>query len=250
MSLVPHKFDEANHRYIVHNNTVLATSDVIFLNGLYDVGQIPTEVLEFAGHRGSSLHQAIRAYEMGESVEDVVWEYDRQHRTEVSMAVMDRMKGYYRFRDKHEVTLMGVHADYNDPSDEMEISRVYEHWGTGTLIGATIDFPCYVDGQFTIVDLKSSHRNYGKKEMQDHLKWRMQLQSYKEAILQDDEFWLRYKKPRSIKKAILHLHPNEAAGRRGWEYHIFKQNDAPLWNAMVKVATTKFANGFKLDERG
>lgn len=244
--LIPHTFEEDGHAYKVEGKTVLSTSDVIYLNGLSDVSMVPVANLEFAGHRGTALHLAIRAYETGLDVEKVIRDYEKQTLFDVMDTVLDRMKGYYRFRDKHEVALMG--GDDALAPDEMEVPRVYEHRSTGVLIGATIDFPCYVDGVFTILDVKSAHRNYGKKAMQDHFKWRMQLQSYKEALSVDDEFWKKYKR-KPIKKAILHLHPDMKAGRNGYEFHKLPNDDSKTWRSAVIMAQQKLANGFKLDDR-
>src|ERR1700679_2822064 len=99
MSLIEHQFEESSHLYRVPNHFVWSTSDVISMNGLSDVSQVPLGNLEFAGHRGNAVHECIRAYETGVEVEDVIREYEVKTCSSIRDTVLERMNGYYRFRD-------------------------------------------------------------------------------------------------------------------------------------------------------
>ncbi len=232
--LIPHTFDEENHLYLVSGEFVLSTSAVIEMNGLSDLSQIPIQQVARAGHRGSSLHAAILAYETDCDVQDCVEGYDLKHNVYLANEVMERFKFYLRWRGEHDVQLVG----------KMEDRRVYRHEGTEQLIGATPDFPCLIDGEFYILDGKTSHKNYGEKAKQDKLKWRLQLQSYKESHEAEDV-------PKEIKKAILHLHPTcgktgVKGEARGFEFHEFPADDSHLWDAAIRMASAKLANGYKM----
>lgn len=238
--LVEHEFDHENHIYKVKNEFCLATGDVIEMNGLSDLSMIPLEMVKHAGHRGSALHEAVMAYETGCDVGDTLSGYDQVNDTEVAEEAFERFRFYLRWRADHEVKIVG----------KMEEPRVYRHEGTGQLIGGTPDFPCEIDGEYFILDLKSSHKNYGQKGLQDHLKWKIQLQSYKEAI--EAEF--EEMDPARINKAILHLHPtcgkNGVKGEQsGFEFHHFQTDDAFILDGMIRVAVAKLAHGHKLIRR-
>jgi hypothetical protein len=238
--LIPHKMDHENHIYKVENEFVLSTGDVIELNGLSDLSMIPIAQVRHAGHRGSALHLAIQAYETDCDVADALHGYEALEEVDVFDEVQERLKFYLRWRGEHEVKLAG----------KMEESRVYRHEGTGQLIGGTPDFPCYVDGEFTILDVKSSHKNYGEKSKQDRLKWCAQLQSYKEAMQAEHE----QMDPASIHRMILHLHPtcgkNGVKGAQtGFEAIPFNGEDEFLWDSLIRVATAKLSNGYKLQRR-
>lgn len=243
MSLIPHEFDEENHIYQVPGHFVWSTSDVISMNGLSDFAGVPPANLEYATNRGRGTHVAILAYETGGDVEEAVREFEEEEGVDVIEGVMDRMKGYFRFRDSHELKLCG----------EMEQTRVYQHAGTELLIGGTVDLPCYIDGQFTILDAKTQFKQYGQAAKQCMLKWRLQLQSYFEAMDEDDQFWNRFPRPDVISKAILHLHPNcgKVRGRDPLEYefHPMQSDDSHLWDSAVRMAQAKLSAGYKLDRR-
>lgn len=241
--LIPHTFDVANHLYLVPNEYVWSTGDIIAMNGLSDFGQVPIDNLRYATERGKGVHIAIQAYEQDEDVQDAVREFELNNDTSVMDGVMDRMKGYFRFRDAHDLKLCGL----------MEQTRVYKHEGTEILIGGTIDIPCYLDGVFTILDPKTCFKNYGQAALQTKLKWRMQLQSYKEAMEADDDFWTAVGIPDIVHKAILHLHPNCGKERgftpTGFELHPFNADESHLWDSMIRVAQSKLSNGFKLEKK-
>ena len=52
--LINHTLDHETHIYHVAGEFTLSTSDVIWLNGLSDMGMIPSGNLVHAGHRGSA----------------------------------------------------------------------------------------------------------------------------------------------------------------------------------------------------
>jgi hypothetical protein len=235
MALIPHTFDEEKHLYLVEGEFVLSTSAVIELNGMSDMSQVPRDALEFASHRGSALHAAVLAYEMDCSPEDAVEGYCALHECGVFDTVMERFRFYLRWRDQHELKLAG----------KMEQTRVYRHVGTDVCIGTTIDFPCFLDGVRTNLDLKSGFKQYGMKAKQDALKWAAQLQSYAEAT--DAEEGL------DPAGAILHLHPNcGKTGTKGealgYEFHPMPEC-GHLWDSMIRVAMEKLSHGYKLEAR-
>lgn len=225
MALIEAVFNHEAHSYTVPDGEeVLATSDVIALNGLSDMGQVPKNILEHASHRGTCVHRCVQAYETGLNVDDTIEEYESMFHVDLAEDVTKRMKGYYRFRDKYELT----------PRGEMEVPKVYRH-RCDQLIGGTPDFPCYVNGVPFILDLKTSFRNTGAKAKQDLLKWKAQLQSYKE--IEEAETG---EIPQS---AIVHLHPNCGKGL-GYDFHI-THDDSLLWEAMVIIARAKLMYGHK-----
>lgn len=238
--LIDHTFIEESHLYRVPGEFVLATSDVIELNGMSDFSQVPTSHLVHAGHRGSATHLAILACETGGDIEGVVSGYEKEHGVKVFDEVMERMQGYYHFKTMHKIKLAG----------EMEKSRVYRHVGTEALIGATPDMPCFIDGVLTVLDPKTCHKQYGEKLKQLKLKWMAQTHSYTEALEADDDFWRKIKRPDCIQKAVLHLHPEcgKKNGFRatGWEFHQFAMDAQYLWDSMIRVARCKLASGYKL----
>lgn len=241
--LVAHSFDVDNHLYQVPNEYVWSTGDIIAMNGLSDFSQVPIDNLRYATDRGKGVHVAIQAYEQDEDVQDAVRVYEIENDIDVMDGVMERMNFYLRFRDLHDVKLCG----------HMEQTRVYKHEGTEILIGGTIDLPCYLDGIFTILDPKTCFKNYGQAALQTHLKWRMQLQSYREAMEADDDFWHGNAAPECIAKAIIHLHPNCGKKRgdtpKGFELHMFNQDESHLWDSMIRVAQSKLSSGYKLDKK-
>jgi hypothetical protein len=241
--LISHTFDHANHIYLVPNEYVWSTGDVIQMNGLSDFSQVPIDNLRYATDRGTGVHLAIQAYEQDEDVQDVVRQFELENDTAVMDGVMERMKGYFRFRDTHDLKLCG----------EMEQTRVYQHLGTEILIGGTIDIPCMLDGRFTILDPKTCFKQYGQAAKQTHLKWRMQLQSYREAMEADTDFWTAANNCASIDKCILHLHPNCGKERGslplGYELHAFNEDESHLWDSMIRIGQAKLSAGFKLEKK-
>jgi hypothetical protein len=241
--LIPHTFDEESHVYEVPGHFVWATGDVISMNGLCDFSMVPSANLEYATNRGQGVHVAILAYETGADVEQAVREFEEERGCGVMDGVMERMKGYFRFRDSYDLKLCGV----------MEETRVYKHEGTDLLIGGTIDLPCYINGQFTLLDAKTQFKQYGQAAKQCLLKWRLQMQSYEEAMDADEEFWNQVQRPDMIRKAILHLHPNcgKVRGKEAteFEYHPITTDDSLLWDSCIRVAQAKLSSGYKLDRR-
>lgn len=230
--LIEHTFDHKNHLYLVEGEFVLSTSSVIEMNGMRDMGSIPSAALEYAGHRGSAVHRAIQAYEEDRDVEDAIRQYELENDCGVMETALERMTGYYRFRDKHELLLDG----------EMEKSYVYRHEGTEQLIGGTPDMPCTIDEHFFVLDVKTSFRNTGMAARQDMLKWKMQLQSYEEILTEG-----RQKAPQ---KGILHLHPQcgkqgKSLPPTGYEFHWVPSDDSLLWDSAIRVAMAKISHGYK-----
>lgn len=248
--IVEHRFDSDGHVYHVPGEYVLSTSDVIELNGLSDVSMIPVAQLEKAKHRGSALHLAVLFFETGRRPESAIEEYmqtsgyPRSNHDAFLNEVMQRLWFYRSWRAGKRVKLAG----------EMEKPRVYRHEGTGRLIGMTADLPIWINDVLYIADLKTGHKQSGQKAMQDRLKWKYQLQSYKEGFEADDTFW-RGKKRGAIGKLILHLHPecgkNGTKGTQsGFEEHDFSEDDDSFsWDAAIRVAWDKHTHGYKLAKR-
>jgi hypothetical protein len=236
--LINHSFDEKDHVYHVPGEYVLATSDVIELNGMSEFGQVPPANLEHAGHRGTATHLAIMAHETGCDWDDTVRGYEVLHGVEVMEDVSNRMAAYFRFRKQHSVEL----------AKPMEQSMVYRHVGTDALIGATPDMVAFINGVLTIVDIKTCFKQYGQKQKQLKLKWFAQLSSYLEALEAEEDFWNTHGK---IEKAVLHLHPECGKERGfkplGYEYHDFPQDGSFLWDSMIRVAQAKLSHGYRLD---
>jgi hypothetical protein len=242
MSLITHTFDSETHNYLVQGEYVISTSSVIELNGLSDFSMVPVANLRHAGHRGTALHLAVLAYETECDVEDAVCGYEEEHKVEVFVQVMERMSGYMRWRDEHEVKLAG----------KMEQTRVYRHVGTEQLIGGTPDMPCWIDGELFILDPKTCFKQYGMMAKQLMFKWKLQTQSYSEALDVDEEFWSNI--PRQpINRAILHLHPECGKSRgnkaAGFEFHPFRTDDSFLWDSAIRMAMGKLSHGYKLDKK-
>jgi hypothetical protein len=240
--LIPHTFLEEEHIYQVPGEFVISTGDVISMNGLSDLSMVPIANVRHAGHRGSALHLAIFAYETECDVEDAINGYEDANEVKVFDQVMERMTAYLRFRDEHEVKLAAP----------MEQTRVYRHVGTEHLIGGTPDMPCFIDGELFILDPKTSHKQYGEKAKQDKLKWKLQTQSYAEALDVDEDFWKGIER-QPINRAILHLHPEcgKERGRipLGYEFHRFEADDSYLWDSAIRMAMGKISHGYKLDRR-
>jgi len=229
MSLVPFTFDEATHSYRVEGHYTLATSDILALNGLCDYGSVPLNVLENAKWRGTQLHRAIQFFEEGDL--DIA---------AVPEEVMPYLRAYMKFR-----TTM----DFEPLS--MEHPLVYEHAGTGNMVGCTIDLRGFVRGKLYIVDPKSTYPNSGKAKEQTHFRWRLQLQSYAEGTWQDEKFWESVPQAcnEPIGRAILHLKKDgEFIEKR--DFLDFTQTDDELnWDAAVRMAFLKLSNGYKKPEK-
>jgi hypothetical protein len=226
--LIAHEFDEATHVYKVAGEYVLATSDVIELNGLSDVSQVPVEALLNAQKRGTALHLAVQAYELGREVSVDGSAAFRED-------VMKRFAFYLKWREGKKVVLAGA----------MEMSRVYRHLGTEILIGGTPDMVAYVDGELFIIDLKTAIKQYGTKALMDSLKWKLQTQSYKEALEAEGQ---------QVQRAVLHLHPQcgktgVKGGQLGYEWHHFQGDDSFIWDSCIRVAMMKIAHGYKLSRK-
>jgi hypothetical protein len=141
----------------------------------------------------------------------------------------------------------------------MERSFVYEHHATECLVGGTPDVPGIINDELWVVDLKTCFRQSGKAKMMKVFEWRLQTQSYLEAYQQDEEFWAtmaqKYPKvKKQMKRAVLHLHPDcgittRGGERLGYEWNPFEQDDTLNWDAAVRMASLKIANGHKVPDR-
>ena len=87
------------------------------------------------------------------------------------------------------------------------------------------------------------------------LEWRLQTQSYFEALQEDEPLWKSLgKDAKQMRRAILHLHPQcgiEKRGekRLGYEWNPFEVDDSHNWDAAVKMAALKLSNGHKTPDR-
>lgn len=249
--LIPHQFDQTNHRYLVEGEYVLSTSAVIQLNGLSDVSSVPKNNLAHAGSRGTLVHEAIYVHELGGNWEkalntsvDALADEDKPFGRQLLMdEARERMGFYFSWRKEHDVKLVG----------KMEQSRVYRHVGTEQCIGATPDFPCLIDGEVYIIDTKTCHKAYGEKQKQLFLKWGLQLESYKECLESEEAFVSAMHKAgkTQINRAILHLHPecgkNGTKGEQsGYEFHAFTGDDSFIWDSAIRMAKVKLASGYKI----
>lgn len=229
MTAIPFTFDEATHSYRVEGHYTLATSDIISLNGLSDYVQVPDSVLDNAKWRGTQLHRAIHFFEEGDL--DIA---------AVPEEVMPYLRAYMKFRTQ---------MDFEPLS--MEHALVYEHAGTGNMVGCTIDLRGFVRGKLYIVDPKCTYPNSGSAKKQTHLRWRMQLQSYTEGTWQDEKFWERAGEAGNapIGRAILHLKKDgEFIETR--DFLDFTECDDELnWDAAVRMAFLKLASGYKKPEK-
>src|SRR5271170_5531115 len=106
--LYDHVLDQETHIYKVPHEYTLSVSDVISLNGLSDFGQVPSGNLVHAGHRGTALHLAVEAYETGEGVRGAVEAFEESIGAVIWPEVEERLEGYYRFREAHDVRMVGT----------------------------------------------------------------------------------------------------------------------------------------------
>lgn len=221
--ILPHEFDSENHVYRVPGRFVLATSDILSINGLSDYSGIPPAVLAHASWRGTQLHLAIQYFEEDGEVPDMPDE------------VVPYFRGYCKFRNEYEF----------EPVGGMETQIVYEHDGTEQAVGCTIDLRGLVRGVPYIIDAKSTAKQYGKAKAQKLCAWRMQTQSYYCAT-EFDEQWHE-------------LHGTSEAPARGivqvskegtYEFHDFRAfDDTHAWDSCVRLAMLKLSNGFQLERR-
>lgn len=214
-------FDEATHIYTVPGTYCLATSDIIDLAGLSDYSAVPLANLEHARWRGTQLHKAIHYFEEGDlDIEDVDGE------------IKPCFDNYLRWKDEAGFI----------PIPPFEHPIVYEH--LEMYIGCHLDLRGYIPGKgLYVLDAKTSYPNAGQAKKQTHLRWRMQLESYRAATHTDDAFWdsaVLHETNGLLKKAILHLHP------KAKEVFIpFEMDDSSGWDAAVTMASLKLANGYK-----
>lgn len=220
--MIPFTFDEATHVYKVEGQYCLSTSDIIHLAGLSEYGSVPSKVLENARNRGTSLHKAIHYFEEGDLDFDSLPEN-----------VQPYLRAYMKFRVEREF----------EPIPPQEHAIVYEHENTGQLIGCTLDLRGTVGGKLYIVDPKTTYPNSGAAKKQTHLKWRMQLQSYWEATMVDEPFW-EAASDGPIARAILHLKKDAT-----YDFLDFSMDDALNWDACIRMARLRLANGWKRDEK-
>jgi len=221
--ILPHQFDEATHTYRVPERFVLATSDIISLNGLSNYGGIPSAVLEHASWRGTQLHRAIQFFEEDSAVPDMPDE------------VVPYFQGYCKFRTDYEF----------EPIGEMEKQIVYEHDGTEQAVGCTIDLRGYVKGKPYICDAKTSAKQYGKAKSQKLLAWRMQTQSYFCATSFDEKWWELCDSKESCGRGIIQVNKEG-----GYDFHDFGSlDDTHLWDSCVRMAVAKLSSGFQMERR-
>jgi len=155
----------------------------------------------------------------------------------------ERVAAYLRFKQKTGFEVCGP----------IERSLVYEHHATDMLIGGTPDMVGRIGNDVWVVDLKTCFRQSGKSKMMKTFEWRLQTQSYLEALQEDDELWRNLGK-KQMKRAVLHLHPEcgitvRGGERLGYEWNPFEQDDTLSWDAAVRMASLKIANGYKVPDR-
>jgi hypothetical protein len=223
MSAIAFTFDPETHIYTVPGSYCLATSDVISLAGLSNYDGVPLANIEHARWRGTQLHRAIHYYEEGDlDIEDVDGEIK---------PCFDR---YLEWKDESGFI----------PIPPFEHPIVYEHLDMH--IGCHLDLRGYIPGRgLYVLDAKTSYPNSGAAKKQTHLRWRMQLQSYKNATFEDEAFWqeatLEDGSDGQLKKAVLHVHPKAKD-----VFIEFPMDDSAAWDAAVTMASLKLSNGYKV----
>jgi hypothetical protein len=229
--MIPFTFDQATHSYRVDGHYTLATSDILAMNGLCDYGSVPAGVLEKARWRGEQLHKCIHYFEEGDLDFNAVPD-----------EVMPYLRAYMKFR-----TAM----DFEPLS--MEHALVYQHTGTESMIGATIDLRGFVKGKLYIVDPKCTYPNSGAAKKQTHLRWRLQLQSYFEGTQQDEKFWTgAYDAGATgdlLGRAILHLKKDGSFQESRDFVDFTKTDDEMNWDSAVRLAFLKLGNGYKRPDK-
>lgn len=231
--LIPHTFSRQGHAYRVKGNYVLSTSDILSLNGLCLFEGVPVEILEAAAKRGQMVHETIQCIEESVSLPPRTKE------------AQERVVSYLRWKEKTGFKVCGP----------IERSVVYDHLGSGTLVGGTPDLIGRIGNNIWVVDLKTCARQSGKAKQMKTLEWRLQTQSYFEALQEDEPLWLSLgKNANQMRRAVLHLHPlcgieKRGEKRLGYEWNPFEGDDAPNWDAAVKMAALKLSNGHKTPDR-
>lgn len=224
MTTVPFTFDPETHIYHVDGEYCLSTSDVITLAGLSDYSAVPLESLERARLRGTRLHQCIHYFEEDDlDLEDVD----------------DELSPFF------ERYLQWKKESGFIPIPPFERAIVYPHLDMH--VGCHLDLRGYIPGKgLYILDAKTAYPNSGAAKKQTHLRWRMQLESYKTATHTDGDFWdsaVLHETDGTLKKAILHVHP------KAKEVFIeFPMDDSPGWDACVQLASLKLASGYKCNK--
>lgn len=221
MSVVPFTFDPATHIYNVEGEYCLATSDVISLAGLSNYDGVPLANIDHAKWRGHELHKAIHYFEEGDlDIEDVDGE------------ILPCFQRYLEWKDQSGFV----------PIPPLEKAIVYAHLDIH--IGCHIDLRGYIPGKgLYVLDAKATYPNSGAAKKQTHLRWRLQLESYKAATHTDSDFWdsaVLHEPEGLLKKAILHLHPKAQQ-----VFIPFDMDDSAGWDACVQLASLKIANGYK-----
>ena len=217
---IPFTLDKETHTYKVDGQYVLATSDVISMNGLSNMGAVPQKVLDHASWRGDQLHKAVELFEQGT--------LDVDHWVDDEIAPY--LTAYMKFRNDFDF----------EPIPPYEKSIVYQHQGTEFLIGATIDLRGLVKGVPCVVDLKSCFQYTGAAKKQLHLRWRLQTQSYIEA---DEEFIESVGAP--LGKMVIHCHKDATYT----PYDFSAIDDSPNWDSAIRLAMLKLGNGYKMPEK-
>jgi hypothetical protein len=221
--ILQHSFDEEAHVYKVPGQFVLATSDIIYMNGLANYDAIPSGILAHASWRGTQLHKAIQFFEEDNEVPDMPDE------------VVPYFRGYCLFRSKFDFEPLGA----------LEKQIVYEHDGTGQAVGCTIDLRGLLRGVPYICDAKTSAKQYGKAKAQKLLAWRMQTQSYLCATELDEPWWEMCGSKQVCGRGII-----QVAKDASFEFHDFSTvDDQLLWDGCVRLAMAKLGNGFQLERR-
>jgi hypothetical protein len=222
--MIAHTFIEETHQYIVPGKVCLATSDILQMNGLCDYGAVPLGVLEEARWVGTQLHRAIHYLEDGDLDLD-----DVDH-----PKVRARLDRYLEWKAESGFIPIGP----------FEKPLVYEM--NGICVGCHLDLRGYIPGSgLWILDPKGTHPTSGAAKNATWLRWRLQLQSYKEANEFDTDFWAaaRLYDEIPISKAILHLHPSAKD-----VFIPFRQDDSEIWSAAVTMARAKLESGYKRPE--
>lgn len=234
--LLPFQFEAERHLYTSPGYFVLSTSAIKQLNGLDEVGQIPSAVLEQARCKGEALDTAVQELE--------------------ALILAEKMSVFHQSELDPDSLTAELYADllaYLDFRKTMDFvcihpcqkGAIYLHEYADQAIGGHIDLRGFIKGKPFIIDLKRRYPVYGKAKKQMRLAWRMQLQSYKEITMLDEDFWKAANTAEPIQRAILHLHPKL---KRGWEFiDDFQQDDEALWGSMVLCAKEKLASGFELN---
>jgi hypothetical protein len=229
--LLEHEFFPDTHTYKVRGNYVFSVSDILSLNGMRLMQGVPPEVLEWASQRGRMVHELVQAYE------------EDRELPEVTDEAYERFQFYLRWKGETGFTVCGP----------CERSIVYEHEGTGILVGGTPDLIGLIGSQLYVIDLKTSFRQSGKAKDMKILEWRAQTEGYRNGLEQDEEGWSKWGET-SMHRMIVHLHPDcgiEVRGgpRKGYEEYPFHQDDSNLWHSMVTVAAAKLGAGHKVPGR-